>query len=310
MDYENYMELYEALYFFRRVCTGYPVEIDIEKPQRIDGDVKLGMRIEGHVWQAILRILVVNQLLAYEAPHYKLTEENIERQQNIFRSVIDKSDKTQYEALYEKAIDSEYFFFDNITEEEYELYSRCDFEVTYGIGKRISSCLNLSGKSVLELGGNSGGLATALLRESTNCRYTVVDTEIPCEVGESLKIENQTEIQFVRSDIFRLKLPKQRFDCVIMMNLLHDFDDSKCLKILKNCMDYADQKTKFLIIEDVLTSEFEPIEVIMHGMRVSVECRGGKQRTAKELENLFSKIGYCLEMTIKIDDIHTLLVMG
>ena len=66
----------------------------------------------------------------------------------------------------------------------------------------------------------------------------------------------------------------------------------------------------FLIIEDILTGEFEPKETIMHGLRLSVECRGGKQRTIEELASLFLKLNYKLEKSIKLNNINTMLVMG
>jgi len=60
----------------------------------------------------------------------------------------------------------------------------------------------------------------------------------------------------------------------------------------------------------MLTGEFEPEEIIMHGLRLSVECRGGKQRTIEELTDLFLNINYKPEKRIKLNDIHTMLVMG
>jgi hypothetical protein len=105
-------------------------------------------------------------------------------------------------------------------------------------------------------------------------------------------------------------LASELYDYIILMNLLHDFDDLKCLNILRNCTKHCDSNTKFLIIEDILTGEFEPKEVIMHGLRLSVECRGGKQRTIEELVSLFLNINYKLEKTIKLNNIHTMLVIG
>jgi len=94
------------------------------------------------------------------------------------------------------------------------------------------------------------------------------------------------------------------------MNLLHDFDDIKCLDILRSCTKHCDSNTKFLIIEDILMDEFEPKEAIMHGLRLSVECRGGKQRTIDELESVFLNINYKLEKTVKLNNVHTMLAMG
>ena len=48
----------------------------------------------------------------------------------------------------------------------------------------------------------------------------------------------------------------------------------------------------------------------MHGLRLAVECRGGKQRNKKELSKLFKDIDYIHEETIVLDNVHSMLVMG
>ena len=163
---------------------------------------------------------------------------------------------------------------------------------------------------MLELGGNSGGLGTALVTAHKECLYTVVDTKIPCRVGNEYKQINELDIKFVEGNVFELMLPNAIYDYIIMMNLLHDFDDVKCLNILRNCTKHRDRNTKFLIVEDILTSEFDPKEIIMHGLRLSAECRGGRQRTSETLAHLFSSINYGIEKSVKINNIHTMLIMA
>ena len=312
MDYENYIELYEAVYLFNKIngCEVHKFSQPFNKTEI------LSFGINESIYRAILRILVVNNLLEFDGRKFVLTDENIEAIQDILETIINKDPNKQYTVFYNKAVDASQYFFDNISEDEYDIYSRCDFEVTFKIGKIVAKYLNLSNRKVLELGGNSGGFGTALLKKYADCDYTIVDTQIPCKVGNAYKIVNEVDINFIEGDIFDLDLSNNSYvsnesnDCIVLMNMLHDFDDIKCLSILSNCIKYSDQNTKFLIIEDILTSEFEPKEVIMHGLRLSVECRGGKQRTVDELEHLFQNINFKLEKTIKLNAVHTLLVMG
>ena len=297
-DYENYMELYEAVYFFDRInyCTNY------EKTKALG--------ISEGAYQAAARILVVNKLLDYDGSCFVLTDENKEQLQHILDSIINKNQNKHYAEFFDKAISNSQFFFNSISELEYEIYSRCNFQVTFETGKKVAGHINLSNKKVLELGGNSGGLGSALLTKYNNCSYTVVDTKIPCMVGTEFNEQNEQNITFIEGDVFKLALPNELYDYIVIMNLLHDFDDIKCLDILRSCTKHCGKNTKFLIIEDILTSQFEPKQVIMHGLRLAIECRGGKQRTAEELANLFSDINYKLEKTIKLDSIHTMLVFG
>ncbi len=305
MNYENYIELYEAVYFFDRIncCVGNKL------PQLMNKEDIKRLGINESIYQAMLRILVVNNLLDYQGNSFVITNENIEKQRDILDNIINKDPNKQYTELYNKAINESQFFFDNISESEYEIYSRYNFEVTFQTGKEVAKHINLANRKVLELGGNSGGFGTALLTKNKDCLYTVVDTKIPCKVGNEFNKLNELNITFIEANVFDLMLPNNIYDYVIIMNLLHDFDDVKCLDILDNCTKHCDSNTKFIIIEDILTDEFEPKEAVMHGLRLAVECRGGKQRTIDEFESLFSNINYKLEESIKLSNVHTMLVL-
>lgn len=306
MDYDNYMELYEAVYFFNRIkgC------MDQNLPEQINKTEIKRLGINESVYRAIMRILVVNNLLDYDGSCFVMSDASKEKHHHILEHIINKNQNGHYAVLFDKAVSKFQFFFDSISESEYDIYSRYNFPITLNIGKEVAKHVDLAHKKVLELGGNSGGLGTALVTKHKECLYTVVDTKIPCRVGNEYKQINELNLKFIEGDVFELMLPNEIYDYIIIMNLLHDFDDIKCLNILRNCTKHCDSNTKFLIIEDVLTSEFEPKEIIMHGLRLSVECQGGRQRSKETLAHLFSNINYELEKTVKINNIHTMLVMG
>lgn len=304
MDYINYLD--EAIYFFCKLncydenCVSHQLSFKEFK--------ELG--INESVYKAIMRILVVNNMLDYDEKCFILNSEHIKKHKYILDSINSKNQIKTYEELFTKAINKSEFFFDSINEIEYEIYSRYNFSITFRMGKDIVRHINLTNKKVLELGGNSGGLGAAFLSRYENCSYSVLDREIPCKIGKEFKDLYNLNITFIEDDIFKLELLSDKYDYIIMMNLLHDFDDFKCLNILSNCIKYCDNNAKFLVIEDILINEFEPKEAIMRGLRLSIECRGGKQRTIKELEKLFFKINYKIEKVMKINDIHTMLIIG
>ncbi len=306
MNYENYIELYEAVYFFSRInCTDSNPMIQLFDKEEI-GELGLNESI----YKSVLRILVANNLLDYNGSSYTLSSNNIEKQQHIIENIINKDPNKQYEEFFNKATNETQFFFDSLNTSEYEIYSRCNFPNTFRIGKVVGQYIDLSNRKVLELGGNSGGLGSALLTENENCQYTIIDTEIPCKIGNEFNEINELNILFIEDNVFELTLSKEIYDCIILMNLLHDFDDSKCLEILKNCIKHCDQHTKLILIEDILEDEFHPKEVVMHGLRLSVECRGGIQRTEEEFADIFSKIDYEIEESIKLNEVHTMLIMN
>jgi len=300
-----YTELYEAVYFFDRIYGGAAVN----SLRRIGEDAVTGL--SDGVYKAVIRILAVNDLLDYDGDSFTLTDENKAKHRAILANVSRSSQAVHCAEMYDKALDESHFFFEKISELEYEIYSRCNFQVTYETGKAASGYLDFANKKILELGGNSGGFATAVLTKTQSASYTIVDAEIPCNVGNEFKETTKANIRFIEADVFDMALPDGAgaYDCIIIMNLLHDFDDEKCLKILSNSTKYCSAHTKFIIIEDILTNEFETHEVISHGLRLSVECRGGRQRTVAEFAHLFANIGYKLERSVSIDEIFTMLEM-
>lgn len=303
---ENFTELYEAIYFFKRFYDGKHEPLC---PLTYTAAIEAA-GIHKSVFEAVLKILVVGGLLEYEDNLYRSSPETLAMLQEIQEEVIKDDPNKLAGALFDKATDKNQFFFNGLSDLEYDIYSRCDFEVTYKLGREVGKIIGLKGARVLELGGNSGGLAAALIAENGNCDYTVVDLPIPCRVGRELNRQLSQNLRFIEANVFDLTLPEGRYDHMIAVNLLHDFDDAHCLEILKNSDCYASEKTKFTIVEDLLTGTFEPTSMIMHGLRLAVECRGGKQRTVLEMTELFAQIGYQLERTQPIDAVHTLLTFG
>ncbi|MCK8060296.1 MULTISPECIES: methyltransferase [unclassified Fusibacter] len=302
---DTFMELNEAVYFFSMINSNAegPLTITLDDPTV----KKLGMTAS--VIKAMMRILVVSRMIDHKTGSYLLTDEQSEKHKQILENIQSRNQKHHFDAFYDKALNRSQFFFNDLSNAEYEIYSKCNFPITRKTGTRISEHIDLSNKKVLELGGNSGGLGTALVEQYEDCSYTIVDTEIPCKVGNEYKRLNEVDMTFIEGDIFDLELPCEIYDYVILMNLLHDFDDEKCVRILNSCKGYLGAKTKFIIIEDILINEFEPKEAVMHGLRLSVECRGGKQRTLEEFSNLFSSIGYKLDYSIRVDSVHGMLMM-
>lgn len=304
MDYENYIELYEAVYLFNRLNPNVEVILQLEDSEQLQT-----VGISPCIYLALLRILVVNDVISYNENAFTMTEAN-KIEYLALLAIIEKDPYKQYPELFEKAIKPSYFFFDHLSDAEYEIYARCNFPYTYGLGREITKHLDLTNQNILELGGNSGGLATAVLLNDASCQYTLVDSKIPCEVGRAYSQEHEVNIHFLECDIFRMTLEAKSYDTIILMNLLHDFDDETCRKLLKECMPYCHPGTQMIVIEDILTSSFTPKAAIMHGLRLSVECRGGKQRCAADFSALFTDFNFELAEDRELSEVNRMLIFS
>jgi len=213
MDYENYMELYETVYFFNKMnCS-----VDHTVPKLISLEEAERLGIHESIYQAVMRILVASRLLEYDGNCFVMTNEQMEKYRYILDNLIHKDPYKQYPELYNKAMNESQFFFDNMSASEYEIYSRCNYPISFQIGNEIVNHVNLGKSKVLELGGNSGGLATALLTKNQDCDYTVVDTKIPCRVGNEFKKLNGLKIRFMEENIFNLELSGEVYDYIILI---------------------------------------------------------------------------------------------
>lgn len=299
MDFSNCLELFEAVYLFQKLgyyITNQNSKIDIQKSL-----------VDPAINKALIKILLTNNLLEVQGDLYIQTDKNIEYQNSIMNSQNYINKYEYLEAFSLKAMNPNHNFFKYLDDTEYDIYSRWNFEVTYNIGKQVNEYLELNNCKVLELGGNSGGFATAIAEKSKKCSYTIIDNKIPCSVGNELKNITNLEIRFIENDIFRLNHSYEIYDYVILMNLIHDYSDEENKIILKNTKIYSDEATELIIIEDVLDNEFEPKEVILQGLRLSVECKGGKQRILEELVSLLSIVDYELVNRTKINNFQVML---
>lgn len=292
--------LYEAIFIFDKYC----VPLNNKDNANL---YTLDSSLPENVFYATLRLLAANNLLIYKDKTFYATEENL---MAIKQLKLKKENYTEEIAMLIDKINQkkEGSFFDNISDLEYEIYARCNYEISFEIGQSLCRICDFKNSSVLDIGGNSGGLANAILKKNTNCEVTVVDTSIPCAVGEEFKkLNDVSNIKFVEGDFFNLEL-NEYYDNIILSNVLHDFSDIECKEILKVCQKHSKNNTKIIIIEDILNNEIEPIEVLEYGLRLSINTYKGKQRTVEELNNLLSQISFTLNKKANINDIQSAII--
>ncbi|WP_250228417.1 methyltransferase [Anaeropeptidivorans aminofermentans] len=184
-------------------------------------------------------------------------------------------------------------FFQGLSSSELLLYHSCNYEVSYGYGRNISRIFDFTGKKIADIGGSSGGLLSAVMESFTGASSYVFDLPEACERGKELS----RNIHYIECDFFK-DSPKGKYDCVILSNILHDYDDEKCICILNNMADILKDCENIFIYEDILFENGkEPVEALLYGFRLSVNFRGARQRTVGELSVLLRKSGINMELT-------------
>jgi O-methyltransferase domain len=81
-------------------------------------------------------------------------------------------------------------------------------------------------------------------------------------------------------------------DAYLMKHIIHDWDDERCITILKNCHDAIIDNGKLLVIETVIPGANEPSIGKFLDIEMLLMTSGGRERTAKEFQELFAKGGF------------------
>jgi hypothetical protein len=140
---------------------------------------------------------------------------------------------------------------------------------------------------LVDLGGGFGGLLLAVLRERPGLRGVLFDRE-PVLAGHVLRrLGADDRWETVAGDFFD-SVPAADF--YLVKNILHDWTDEECVRILSNCRDVMNPRAKLLIAEIVLPEGNEPHFGKVLDLFIML-LLPGLERTRAEYERLFERAG-------------------
>ncbi|XP_010540170.1 PREDICTED: indole glucosinolate O-methyltransferase 4-like [Tarenaya hassleriana] len=143
-------------------------------------------------------------------------------------------------------------------------------------------------KVLVDVGGGTGATLRLIAAKYPNIK--AVNFDMPHVVAIA---PSHPDIEHIGGDMFT-SVPKG--DAIILRNILHDWDDENCLKILKNCFEALQSSGKLIVVESVfpdepksdVSSKIATLDDI--GMLISTP--GGKQRTRAEFKTLANDSGF------------------
>ncbi|XP_022152376.1 trans-resveratrol di-O-methyltransferase-like [Momordica charantia] len=147
-------------------------------------------------------------------------------------------------------------------------------------------------KSLVDVGGNRGFMAKAIAEAFPHITCIVFD--LPHVVDN---LQQTTEnLNFIAGNMFEAKIPPA--NAVLLKWVLHDWNDEKSIKILKNCKDAIPSRAeggKVIIIEMVTENQIEDKESIETQLCEDVFTMSvvtGRERNESEWKNLFLAAGF------------------
>jgi hypothetical protein len=146
--------------------------------------------------------------------------------------------------------------------------------------------------SVVDVGGGNGALLAAILAANSGVRGVLLDQE-PVVLAANSILGPLAQRCTIHPGSFFDSLPAGG-DIYMLSQILHDWNDERCLKILANCHAAMTKDGRLLVIERVLDaapSQSNRMDYFTD-MHMMMLFPGAKERTSKEFARLFREAGF------------------
>ena len=152
-------------------------------------------------------------------------------------------------------------------------------------------------KTIVDVGGGYGALLAAILRSNPGARGVLFEQpHVVASAEEQLVAAGVADrCTFVGGDFFAA-VPTGG-DAYVLSQILHDWDDERCVAILGQCRRVMPDHGKLLVVELVLPEGDEPFLGKWLDLHMLV-LLGSRERTAAEYDTLFRAAGFKLARVV------------
>jgi hypothetical protein len=156
---------------------------------------------------------------------------------------------------------------------------------------------------VADVAGGFGHLAIGLLEKYPHLRAIVLEVPklvpIAKQQWKGMSPGTTSRLEFVAGNMFE-SVP--RADTYIMKHIIHDWDDERCAKLLRNCRNAMEGNGRVICVDSVIPPMGDtgavPAKFLDLNMLVMIH---GKERTLKQWEALFGASGLRLDRVTELD---------
>jgi hypothetical protein len=158
----------------------------------------------------------------------------------------------------------------------------------------LDKCDFTSVRKVVDVGGGFGHLVVALLEKYQHLKGVLLDVPDLIPVAqENFPISDPrvaSRLEYVGADMFESVPPA---DAYILKHIIHDWDDDRCLRVLRNCHDSMETNGRLFCVDSVLppmgdtgATAAKLSDVLM------LLAIGGKERTKQQWADLYCAAGF------------------
>jgi hypothetical protein len=156
-------------------------------------------------------------------------------------------------------------------------------------------------QSLIDIGGAQGHVLVDILQRHPGVRGALFELPRTAEVARQyLSAKGFAQCEVLAGDFLESVPPG--FDAYFIKSVLHDWDDDKSIRILRNCRDAMPAHGRVLVCEIVV----QPGKPVGHPHRLidleMMVTAGGKERTGGEFAQLLDGAGLRLEQITAIEN--------
>ncbi|MBA2340034.1 MAG: methyltransferase [Pyrinomonadaceae bacterium] len=194
---------------------------------------------------------------------------------------------------------AEVFDYFSSNPEQAEIFNRAMTDMSVGIAPAIVEAYDFSNfKTLCDIAGGHGFLLSQVLKANRDMKGILFDMP-PVIAGADgvLEREGVTErVEKVSGDFFA-RVPEGA-DAYMMKHIIHDWDDERALRILRNIRAAIKEDGKILIVEVVVPEGNEPHYSKLLDLEM-LTSPGGMERTAEEYRALLAAADFRLTRIIE-----------
>ncbi len=177
-------------------------------------------------------------------------------------------------------------------------FNRAMANVTAVTEQAIMGSYSFSGiRKIVDVGGGSGSLMTAILKADSQTRGVIYDLPHVVE-GARSRIASEAladRCEVVAGSMFD-SVPGGG-DAYVLKWIIHDWDEEKSVAILANCRRAMGAHAKLLLIESVIPPGNQPYFHKFMDLNMLV-MTGGRERTEAEFRSLLEAAGFRLDRIV------------
>jgi SAM-dependent methyltransferase len=152
---------------------------------------------------------------------------------------------------------------------------------------------------VVDVGGGNGALLDAILRTDPDVRGLNLEVDHVAAAARA-RVEASGlsgRLGVVAGDFFHA-VPAGG-DVYVLSRVLHDWQDSDCLRILRSCRIAMTKGAELLVVERLLPEAPAATMASLYDLQM-MAVTGGRERTRREFEELLDGVGFVLDSVLSL----------